>query len=182
MDWIQLPVGTEHDFNGLEARWMGQVQLPKDIDLNKKGSSGYHPTTVKRTSQMGFNSGQPVFILEDPEGRTWVMQAYGLIDDPSLTYEGLMTLETKLKNIPSGWNYRVQVIDKDLVIHADNTGTAYIASRILAFMRWALISALARMPWSSSCRTISSAYSFCKSVIGMTRTCSGESHTGKLPA
>ena len=48
-------------------------------------------------------------------------------------------------------------------------------------MRWALISALTRMPCSRSCFTMPWAYSFCESVIGMTRTCSGESQTGKLP-
>jgi hypothetical protein len=126
MDWIEIPVGAERNFDGFNARWFGQVQLPKGVNLHEKGSTGYHPTTVARKSQMGFNAGQPVFILEDPEGRPWVMQAYGLIDDPSLTYEILMTLDQKLKNMPVGWKYRVQVIDQDLVIHADSTGTAYI--------------------------------------------------------
>jgi hypothetical protein len=55
------------------------------------------------------------------------------------------------------------------------------AERILAFMRCALMSALARMPCSRNCFTIPSAYSFCESVIGTSRTCSGDSQTGKLP-
>ena len=57
MDWIQLPVGAERKFDGLSARWMGEVQLPKDIDLKKKGSSAYKPTTVARKSEMGFMKG-----------------------------------------------------------------------------------------------------------------------------
>jgi hypothetical protein len=48
MDWIELPVGAERDFDGFKARWMGQVKLPKDIDLKKKGSSAFKPTTVAR--------------------------------------------------------------------------------------------------------------------------------------
>ena len=36
-DWIELPVGTQHDFNGLQARWFAQVQLPKDF--KKEGST-----------------------------------------------------------------------------------------------------------------------------------------------
>ena len=34
-DWIELPVGTQHDFDGLQARWFAQVQLPKDFKASK---------------------------------------------------------------------------------------------------------------------------------------------------
>lgn len=118
-DWIDLPVGTQHDFNGLQARWMGEVQLPKGVDLHKKGSSAYKPTTVHRKSQMGFVKGQPVFMLESPDGIPWVMQAYSNIVDPNLTYDNLMTLDKKLKLAP-GWKYRVKVLDQDLTIQAVN--------------------------------------------------------------
>jgi len=124
MDWIELPVGVERDFDGLKARWMGQVNLPKDVNLKEKGSTAYKPTTVARKSQMGFGKGKPVFILDDPEGRPWVMQAYSLIVDPSLTYELLKNLGSKLKLAP-GWKFRVQVLDQDLTIKAVN-GIAHI--------------------------------------------------------
>ncbi len=124
MDWIELPVGAERNFDGLKARWMGQVKLPKDIDLKKKGSSAYKPTTVARKSQMGFVKGKPVFILDDPEGNPWVMQAYSLIVDPNLTYDALASLGSKLK-LPPGWKFRVKVLDEDLTIRAVN-GIAHI--------------------------------------------------------
>jgi len=114
-DWIELPVGTERDFNGLKARWMGEVQLPKDF--GKAGATFYKPTTVARKSQMGFLKGQPVFILDDPDGMPWVMQAYSNIVDPNLTYDDLQTLDQKLKPAP-GWKYRVKVLDQDLTIKA----------------------------------------------------------------
>jgi hypothetical protein len=119
MDWIQLPVGAERNFDGLAARWMGEVQLPKNVDLKKKGSSGYHPTTVARKSEMGFKKGEPVFMLESPDGMPWVMQAYSNIVDPNLSYADLQTLGTKLKPAP-GWKYRVKVLDQDLTIRAVN--------------------------------------------------------------
>jgi len=118
-DWFELPVGTERNFDGLYARWMGQVQLPKNVDLKKKGSSAYHPTTVARKSEMGFAKGKPVFILDDPDGMPWVMQAYSNIVDPNLTYNDLQTLDQKLKLAP-GWKYRVKVLDQDLTIRAVN--------------------------------------------------------------
>jgi len=46
MDWIELPVGAQREFDGLQARWFAQVHLPKDIDLDKKGSSAYKPTAL----------------------------------------------------------------------------------------------------------------------------------------
>src|SRR6185295_14754408 len=85
-EWIELPVGAERNFDGLKARWMGEVQLPKDVDLKKKGSSAYKPTTVARKSQMGFVKGQPVFMLVNLDGMPWVTQAYSNIVDPNLTY------------------------------------------------------------------------------------------------
>jgi len=124
MDWVELPVGAERDFDGLKARWMAKVKLPKDMDVKKKGSSAFKPTTVARQSHMGFEKGKPVFILDDPEGNPWVMQAYSLIVDPNLTYDSLASLGSKLK-LPPGWKFRVKVLDKDLTIRAVN-GIAHI--------------------------------------------------------
>jgi hypothetical protein len=115
-DWIDLGTGTERDFNGIKARWMGNVQLPKEFG---KGSVAYQPTTVARKSQMGFVKGQPVFIVESPDGMPWVMQAYSNIVDPNLSYADLQNLGSKLKLAP-GWKFRVQVLDQDLMIQAVN--------------------------------------------------------------
>ncbi len=117
VDWIELPVGTQRDFDGVQARWMGKVRLPKGINLKVKGSSAYKPTTVVRKSKMGILKGQPVFIIESPDGMPWVMQAYSRIVDPKLTYADLQALDRKLKLAP-GWKYRVKVLDADLEIHA----------------------------------------------------------------
>lgn len=125
MDWIEIPVGKELDFNGLKARWFGEVTLPKNANLNEKGSTAYKPTVVARKSQMGFNKGKPVYILEDPEGNPWVMQAYGLINDPTQTYESMSSLDKKLK-LAEGWKFRVTVLKQDLVIHAGSDGMAHI--------------------------------------------------------
>jgi hypothetical protein len=116
-DWIELPVGELRTFNGLQAHWMGVVQLPKTMDVNKKGSSAYKPTVVARKSKMGFAKGQPVFILEDPSGMPWVMQAFSDIVDPNLTYADLQTLDKKLHLAP-GWKFRVKTLDQDLMIQA----------------------------------------------------------------
>lgn len=114
-DWIDLPVGSEHDFDGVNARWFATVHLPKEF--GKKGATYYKPTTVERKSLQGYKKGQTVFILDDPDGTPWIMQAYSHIVDPELSYADLKALDKKLKLAP-GWKYRVKVLDKDLEVHA----------------------------------------------------------------
>ncbi len=121
-DWIELPVGKDRDFDGLQARWYGVVELPKEF--GRAGSTFYKPTTVHRKSKQGYLKGQTVFILDDPEGTPWVMQASSRLVDKNLTYDDLKTLDTKLK-LPPGWKYRVKVLDKDLGIGAIN-GVAHV--------------------------------------------------------
>lgn len=115
MDSITLPVGPVVAFDGIQSRWMGQGLLPKGVSLASAHMAPYSPLQSHRKSSMTFGKGKPVFILEDPEGTPWVMQAFGQIVDPSLTYEGLKDLGSKLKP-PPGWRYRVAVPDRDLVI------------------------------------------------------------------
>ena len=121
-DWIGLPVGAQDSFDMLQARWFAQVKLPPNI--LERGSTFYKPTTVERKSHQGYAKGQTIFILDDPDGIPWVMQAYSLIVDPNLKYDDLRTLDTKLK-LPPGWKYRFAVLDRDLEVHAIN-GTARI--------------------------------------------------------
>jgi hypothetical protein len=121
-DWVELPVGAVRDFNGYQGRWWGEVELPKDF--GKKGATFYKTSIVHRASKQGYVKGQTVFILDDPDGTPWVMQAYSLLVDPKLTYDDLKTLDTKLK-LPPGWKYRVKVLGQDLGISAIN-GVAHI--------------------------------------------------------
>jgi len=120
IDYTELPISPDVvTFDGLQARWFMTVDLPKNIEVGEKGGTAYKPTVGHRNSAMKFDKGKPVFILESPNGMSWVMQAYSMIVDPALTYEGLQTLDKKLK-LPPGWKYRVKVLEDDLTIRALN--------------------------------------------------------------
>ena len=121
-DFAELPVGEPGTIGGLEARWFMHVKLPKDF--GKAGATNYKPTVGERASAMSFKKGKPVFLLDDPDGTPWVMQAFTTLVDPSLTYDGLKDLGSKLKLAP-GWKFRVKVLDQDLTIKAVN-GKAWI--------------------------------------------------------
>jgi len=115
MDSISIPVGPIVSFDGLETRWWGEGRLPKGATLKGAHMEPYKSLESHRKSSFTFQKGKPVFILQDPEGTPWVMQAFGKIVDPSLTYDSLKNLGEKLKP-PAGWKYRVAVLDKDLII------------------------------------------------------------------
>jgi len=46
--------------------------------------------------------GKPVLMLDDPDGTPWMMQAWGKLVDPNLTYDGLKDIGSRLK-LPTGW-------------------------------------------------------------------------------
>jgi hypothetical protein len=62
-----------------------------------------------------FSKGRPVFILDDPEGKSWVMKSAGLIVDPDQKFDQLKDLGSRLKPVP-GWKFRVQVLGEDLIL------------------------------------------------------------------
>lgn len=115
MDSITLPVGPVETFDGLQAHWMGQGLLPKGVALTSAHMNPYSPLQSHRRSSMTFEKGKPVFILQDPEGTPWVMQAFGQLVDTSLTYDTLKDLGARLRP-PPGWRFRVAVLDRDLTI------------------------------------------------------------------
>jgi hypothetical protein len=124
LDWTEALVGKERDFNGLKARWVTWLDVPKGVNLHEKGGAAYKKITVHRNTQFGFNKGTQIYILDDPEGNPWVMKSASLIFDPNQKYEDLKNLGSRLKPA-KGWKFHTVVLDKDLVLTPDN-GVAHI--------------------------------------------------------
>ena len=86
-----------------------------DLEAAAKASqSPYQPLTNNQFSKWVFKKGNAVFLLRAPEGKVYVMQAYTNIADPSLTYEQLPQLGSKLTKLPEGWKYEVKKLTQDL--------------------------------------------------------------------
>ena len=117
LDWVEAMAGVERDFNGLKARWVMWLDVPKE--MRKHESVAYKPISGRRDTQLGIDIGSPAFILDDPEGESWVMKSASLIMDPSQTYEGLKELGGRLKPAP-GWSFRAVTLDQDLVLTPDD--------------------------------------------------------------
>ncbi len=110
-------VGKERDFNGLKARWVMWLDVPEE--MRKHESVAYKTISGKRDTQLGINKGSPAFILDDPEGNSWVMKSASLIVDPDQTYESLKDLGDRLQPA-QGWKFRAVVLEQDLVLTADD--------------------------------------------------------------
>jgi hypothetical protein len=80
--------------------------------------------TTRRDTRFGLDRGSTAYILDDPDGSSWVLKSVNLITQPEQTYEGLIGLADRL-NLPPGWAFRAVVLDADLVLTPDN-GTAQI--------------------------------------------------------
>ena len=117
IDKVTLPVGPVVNFSGVDTRWWGRGVLPGTSQLAavQNGLKPYTALQSHRKSTFSFAAGKPVFIMEDPDGTPWVMQAWSKIIDPTLTYDDLKNLGSKLK-LPEGWKFRVATPDKELIV------------------------------------------------------------------
>ena len=123
MDSVSLAnPGSIATFGGLQARHLADVKIPLSSVLRGR-SKPYTENVVTRTTQYVYRKGNTVYELISPDGRVYVMQAYALIVDPTLTEAKLAGLGSKLK-LPQGWQYHVRKLDSDLVLRT--SGVAYV--------------------------------------------------------
>ena len=120
VDHIGVKAGKERDFQGLKARWVTWFPIPDELRKGKDLSYAImHP---KRDTTMGINKGSRAYILDDPQGNSWVMKSAGLIKDPNQKFEDLKDLGSRLK-LPPGWKFRSPVLEQDLEFMTDKGNT-----------------------------------------------------------
>jgi hypothetical protein len=123
LDWVEAMSGAEREFSGLQARWVMWLDVPNEVGT--QGNVPYRPITGRRDTRLGINAGSPAFILDDPDGDSWVMKSASLMVDPDQTSENLSGLGDRLQPAP-GWRFRTVVLGADLVLTPDH-GIARIA-------------------------------------------------------
>jgi hypothetical protein len=122
IDYLGVKAGKERDFQGLKARWIMWFPIPDEIREGK--NLAYAVMTAKRDTSMGIRKGSRAYLLDDPDGQTWVMKSASLIKDPNQKFEDLKDLGSRLKP-PAGWKFRSPILEKDLVFLTDK-GVAHI--------------------------------------------------------
>ena len=126
--WI-YDAGEVHDFDGVKATWMAKIEL-KGVKMGEHGKPfpAYTPAHPSRHSKYAWKAGSEVYLLRDPDGKAWIMQAYTDLVDKSLTIDGLRDLGSKLK-LPPGWKYEAKTLDRELTYEPVAPGyTAYFIS------------------------------------------------------
>jgi hypothetical protein len=103
------------DFNGLTMRRIATVDLGDNPAV-----APYQERHVDRGAVFFFDAGAPVHELVRPDGTAYVMQAYCVGVDPTLTQESLPGLGDRLA-LPEGWSFRTRVLDEELIV--DTTAT-----------------------------------------------------------
>lgn len=75
----------------------------------------YHPKVVERDTIYTYNAGSKVYRLIDQDGKVYTMQSATRTVDPNQTIDTLERLGERL-DLPEGWQFRVDVLDEDLVL------------------------------------------------------------------
>ncbi len=111
-DWFEIEVGVVRQFGGLKIPWTAQVNLGRKVDVNKV--TPYESATIARKSQINWNKGTIVMLLDDPAGNTWIMKGFQLGLKPQRTYTEFMTTgQANFKKLPPGWKARVVTLKQD---------------------------------------------------------------------
>lgn len=112
IDHLGVTVGTNRDFQGLKAHWVMWFPIPDEIREGKDLS--YYVMPALRDTDMTIWKGSRVYILDDPEGNSFVMKSASLIKDPNQKFEDLKDLGSRLK-LAEGWKFRTKVLEQELV-------------------------------------------------------------------
>ncbi|NBU38323.1 MAG: hypothetical protein EBS32_08870 [Actinobacteria bacterium] len=98
------------EFGGIMMRRIATIPLGKE-----PAGVPYMVRNVNRGAVFFWDAGKTVYELIDTEGRNFVMQAYCVGVDKTLTEATLSGLGSRL-NLPEGWTFRTRVLDEELVI------------------------------------------------------------------
>ena len=98
------------EVRGMPMRRIAEVELG-----DNPAAVPYTERHVNRGAVFFFDAGRTVHELIDPRGRAFVMQAYCVGVDDSLTAESLDSLGNRL-TLPTGWSFRVRTLESELIV------------------------------------------------------------------
>jgi hypothetical protein len=116
LDDIDIPLGTNREFNGKQIPWCAELHLTPEALLTM-GKEGYKPTTSERKSKFEYKKGTQVFLIDDADGTTWIMKGMQIGILAQYTYDQYVANQaTMYKKLPAGWKVRTRVLDQDLIL------------------------------------------------------------------
>ena len=101
------------DFHGVKTAWIREMVAE---DVFEQFQTAYSPSLIYRPTKWTYYAGQPVYLLREPNGPTWVMQEMCKDADPTIEIDNLHELGGKYKELPKGWKFETKVLTDDLVL------------------------------------------------------------------
>ena len=106
----------------------GVLEMFKGTSINfgpaMPAQTPYLIREIPRDTVFSFEAGSRVYEVTDDAGRTYAMQSYAQIIDPTQTIDKLENLGSVLK-LPVGWTFESKVLDAPLEVPTTN-GIAYV--------------------------------------------------------
>ncbi len=116
-------VGEDRTFGGMSGTW---TSVAGAADIAKAAVQGsYGSRYVYRNSTLTFDRGRYVFLLVEPDGEVFVMQAFSRHVDPTLSEDNLTHLGSRL-DLPAGWGFRAEMLDQDLEVTSSKDDLAHV--------------------------------------------------------
>ncbi len=112
------------DFNGITMRRIATIALGDNPQ-----STPYTEREVNRGAVFFFDAGKPVYELVNPDGLSYLMQAYCVGVDPTLTETDLANLGARLA-LPDGWSYRTRVLEGRIKVDTTSTVATVIQDEL----------------------------------------------------
>jgi hypothetical protein len=104
-----------HEFNGLQMRRIALLALGSN-----PAQIPYTVRKVDRQVIMYFDAGTDVYELIDPQGLTYLMQAYCTGVDATLDEQSLADLADRLA-VPTGWRFQTRVLRDELIVDTSHS-------------------------------------------------------------
>ena len=120
--WV-FKTGETVDFMGVAANWVASMS-PEQMKAGL--AAPYTGAQINRESKYLYAKGSTVFLMHDPDGKTWVMQSYATEVNKDLTFKKLPKLGSML-HLPTGFTFEAKKLTKDLTIDPRlSAGVAHI--------------------------------------------------------
>ena len=104
MDEVGVMASEPVDVAGVKMNF-GAHLPPGTLNIPK-----YKVFNPAKYQYLVWKAGKPVYELVDADGLVYVLQGHKIPTDQ------LATLGKRFKELPKGWQYRVQTLDKDLIM------------------------------------------------------------------
>jgi hypothetical protein len=111
--WI-YEVGDQKQFGPVNMAYMGVV--PVEVMKQAVGAGHYHPGQIARSNKYVYKKGTTVYLLDMPDGKVLLMQSWTAVTNKGETADNLKDLGSQFKQLPPGWKFRTNVLDRELTV------------------------------------------------------------------